>query len=304
MFFVATGCDTAGRKYKVESMLAQLRGVARRHKAMGLTFVLLSAPMQATDGLVQQHIAAHGADALLPKSKEPLTRAKIVALFSFPHGTVVGGILVCDNLAWQGVRVWVALFATGGFRKEAVALGPGETLDAFKLTLADVVYTITAGVTTCAPSIEQLLAAGPGTTAYVLPCCCKNDPTDKKFCGHPVPSKWNADRPIHLCRELIKYKLMRRVAAAARRGESLVLGPSGGMWTKRKLDDFFKAAVALVTTPERANALSIHSFRSYLACALLAAGATPEQIMVMLRWSSEAARALYARIAVTAHARA
>eukprot|EP00965_Chrysotila_dentata_P087656 2893834-Pleurochrysis_carterae.AAC.1 len=64
------------------------------------------------------------------------------------------------------------------------------------------VYTISAGVTTRAPSIEQLLAAEPSTTAYVLPCCCKNDPTGKKFRGYPVPSKWSADRPINLCREL------------------------------------------------------------------------------------------------------
>ena len=49
-------------------------------------------------------------------------------------------------------------------------------------------------------------------------------------------------------------------------------------------------------TPERAKQLSIHSFRVWLACALLAAGATPEQIMLMLRWSSEAARKLYARL--------
>ena len=38
----------------------------------------------------------------------------------------------------------------------------------------------------------------------------------------------------------------------------------------------------------------MHSFRIWLACALLAAGATPEQIMLLLRWSSEAARKLYA----------
>ena len=43
---------------------------------------------------------------------------------------------------------------------------------------------------------------------------------------------------------------------------------------------------------KRAAQLSVHSFRVWLACALLAAGATPEQIMLLLRWSSEAARKL------------
>eukprot|EP00965_Chrysotila_dentata_P135224 4471282-Pleurochrysis_carterae.AAC.1 len=76
------------------------------------------------------------------------------------------------------------------------------------------------------------------------------------------------------------------------------------MWTKKRLDTFFKALLTHVAPPERTRSLSVHSFRSYLACALLAAGASPEQIMVMLRWSSEAARALYARISVSAHARA
>ena len=41
--------------------------------------------------------------------------------------------------------------------------------------------------------------------------------------------------------------------------------------------------------------LTIHSIRVWLACALLAAGATPEQIVHLLRWSSAAARRLYAQ---------
>jgi hypothetical protein len=51
--------------------------------------------------------------------------------------------------------------------------------------------------------------------------------------------------------------------------------------------------------PPRNAAQPVHSFRVWLACALLAAGATPEQIMLMVRWSSEAARKLYARLAMT-----
>lgn len=39
-----------------------------------------------------------------------------------------------------------------------------------------------------------------------------------------------------------------------------------------------------------------HSFRIWLACALLAANATPDQIMIMLRWSSDTVRRLYARL--------
>eukprot|EP00966_Prymnesium_polylepis_P280044 6470141-Prymnesium_polylepis.1 len=55
----------------VNSMMARLRGVSRRHRAVGLTFVSLALVVMAADGLVQEHIDVHGADALQPKSKEP-----------------------------------------------------------------------------------------------------------------------------------------------------------------------------------------------------------------------------------------
>jgi hypothetical protein len=45
-----------------------------------------------------------------------------------------------------------------------------------------------------------------------------------------------------------------------------------------------------------AESTSWHSFRIYLACALLAAGADSETIKAMLRWRSNEALALYARV--------
>lgn len=54
-------------------MLAQLRGVARRHKQVKLTFVSFGAVVMAAEGLIQEHIDAHGADSLLQRSKEPFT---------------------------------------------------------------------------------------------------------------------------------------------------------------------------------------------------------------------------------------
>ena len=53
---------------------------------------------------------------------------------------------------------------------------------------------------------------------------------------------------------------------------------------------------------ERAATMSMHSWRSYLACALLASNATPAQILSMLRWRSEEALRVYARLNDTAYA--
>jgi hypothetical protein len=46
---------------------------------------------------------------------------------------------------------------------------------------------------------------------------------------------------------------------------------------------------------EEAALYTIHSFRIYLACALLAAGASKEMIKKMLRWASDEALNIYAR---------
>ena len=53
-------------QFKVSSMLARLRGVARRHKSVGLSFVSLSMVVMAAEGLVQEQIDAHGVDSLRP----------------------------------------------------------------------------------------------------------------------------------------------------------------------------------------------------------------------------------------------
>jgi len=76
---------------------------------MGLQFVSLSLIMLAADGLMQEHINAHGADSLLPKSKKTFDTWGIIAMLNLPKGTRIktaaGVIKVGNNLAWQGVRV-------------------------------------------------------------------------------------------------------------------------------------------------------------------------------------------------------
>ena len=214
-------------------------------------------------------------------------------------------ITVGPNLEWQGVRVFVALFATMGCRKEAIALGKGEAPGPRKLMLKAVVYRFEQAIV-AHPSRAQLQAALDGcftlVLVYVIPCPCKNDPTGAKFGNSPVPSRLHPTRRINLAREIIRYELLRHTDGCDRAKEPLVLGPGGKMWTKAQLDKLFKALFSLVVSEQRLAQLTVHSFRVYLACALLAAGATPEQVMQLLRWSSDSARKLYARIADTTQA--
>jgi hypothetical protein len=286
-------------QYKAMSMLARLRGVVRHHVALGLNFVSLATVVIAAQGLVQEAIDEEGPEAVMPKSREPFDTSEIVGMLRLPTGTriVAGGhdVTVGDNLEWQGIVVFINLYATGGWRKEAIALGVDEAFGHRKLSLWHVTHLL-GGTLRRAPSPAQLRGATWGDVTYVTPCPCKNDMDGTKYMNSPVPSVWHPTRPINLSRELIKYELMRGVAPELRRRAPLVLGPAGLSWTKTGLDAFFKALVSRVVSKARAKQLSVHSFRVWLACALLAAGATPEQIMLLLRWSSDAARKLYAQL--------
>ena len=54
--------------------------------------------------------------------------------------------------------------------------------------------------------------------------------------------------------------------------------------------------IAAVVGHERAKFYSMHSWRIYLACALLAAGASSGTIQALLRWRSDEAVKIYARL--------
>ena len=68
-------------------------------------------------------------------------------------------------------------------------------------------------------------------------------------------------------------------------------------WTHGPLTDTFGQMMAIVCgSAEAAACYSMHSFRIYLACALLSAGASNGTIQTMLRWRSDDALRIYARI--------
>ena len=59
---------------------------------------------------------------------------------------------------------------------------------------------------------------------------------------------------------------------------------------------FHDILIAVGLTEEQASKLSMHSWRIYLACALLDAGASDATIQMMLRWRSTEALRIYARM--------
>jgi hypothetical protein len=203
--FMTWAAEAEQRGYKVESMLNRLRGVARRHWAVTIRFVSLSLVVQAAQGLVREHIDAHGADSLRRRSKEPFDTAEIVAILNLPAGTCVAHgssvVTVGENLEWQGVVVFINLFCTGGWRKEAIALGPKEAFGGRKLSLGEVTYRI-GGVLHREPTVQQLLRITWNDLCYINPVPCKNDPDNSQLASAVSIPRNAADLPRARARQI------------------------------------------------------------------------------------------------------
>ena len=56
---------------------------------------------------------------------------------------------------------------------------------------------------------------------------------------------------------------------------------------RHEIEEAFEGLSTYVLGAEEAKKYSLHSFRSYLACALMAAGCSDAQIQAALRWASD-----------------
>jgi hypothetical protein len=285
---------TCEPQFLVTSMLQRLRGVSRIHKvSLRLPFTPLSHLVQVCKGLVQERIDDQGPESLVRKQKEPLQNWMIFKWLTVTQGTV-GGIIVGPNVEWQGVRCLITYFASTGARKADVALNASDVFGLRHLALWNATWEI-RGEVVIQPTAEQLLSLDENCFVHLTSVPCKNDPDGSKFAGTPTTCRYHPTATINFARELAAYEVLRGTAAVDRRKTPLLLAPTGHPWRKAALDKFFKALLLLVVNAETAKSYSVHSFRIYLACALHAQGASPERIMMMLRWSSVASLLVYCR---------
>ena len=92
------------------------------------------------------------------------------------------------------------------------------------------------------------------------------------------------------------------MVSAEARASTPLFSPGGGKaFTGYALDSTLQALLRSFLPPAKAALYSWHSARIYLACALLAAGASPGQIQALCRWVSEQSLHIYARLNETTY---
>ena len=282
------------------SALQVLRGVRRVHKRLGVPMAPLSLASVLCKKLLADYVHRHGHDALMPKRKEPLTNPIITAMLTLPEGTPVGPARISwHTLEWTSLRACYATLAQTGMRKSEVALAAGVEWSRAHLSRASLAWRI-GGRFVVSPTATDLAALAEGDYALLTVATSKADQYGLVWSPAPIVLPYHADRatvPTCAARELAQLEATYPLEGDARRGQPLFVDgakrPLRHTATDTRFQDMLLAAGV---SPERARTLSMHSWRIYLACALLAKGASAAQILSMLRWRSDESLRLYARL--------
>ena len=147
------------------------------------------------------------------------------------------------------------------------------------------------------PTEAMLRAANGRTIVYVRPPPSKADPDGSIWGSSPICSVYDPHAIVNFAREMIAYELARGLYTdEERRLAPLLLNADGSHWSKSALTTFFDRLLRAIMPEAAAKTHSVHSFRIYLACALRDRGVPPATIKEMLRWRSDAALCVYARV--------
>ena len=278
-----------------QSALSVLRGIKRSFQRLGIETVPLTAAVKACDGLLRQYIEDHGPEELIPHRKEPLTTEIIEAILAQEGGKIGRRQLDWTEPAMCSLRAMFHTLAQTGFRKSEVSLHEKATFGRQHLTMANVHWCI-GGVTIAAPTVEQLQSLKRGDYALLRPPPSKSDQFSLHWGAATIYLPYDPTSHICAARELAREEIRRGVPAAERGLRPLFVCETGGPWRHGQLNTVFHHLLVRVVGAERAAFYSMHSWRIYLACALLAAGASAGTIQGMLRWRSDDALKIYARI--------
>ena len=214
-------------------------------------------------------------------------------------------VVRCGTLPWRSLATLIHFMAQCGFRKAEVALAAGDEVGLMHLWLASVVWRIAAAspdgpdgkhTFVACPTPEQFALLAPGDYAAVRPPPSKADQLGIHWAADPIYLPYDAHEPINAARELAALEQLRGVAADARRHSPLFTDGTGKAFSHGALDALLHGLLRLWMSAEEAARYSWHSFRSFLACALLAAGKDAATIQCLLRWKTAEALSLYARI--------
>ena len=271
--------------------------VRRVHKLSDIVMAPAPSVNLVLKGLMFEYIRLHGKECLVPKRREPLTNTQIDAILSIPNGTRLGRYTVDWNTPlFRNFRAFLPTLRDTGSRKADLLDVTPRDFDNSSMSKLNIKWFIN-GVVIDAPDAAALRALGPGDAAVIIPGCTKADPFAIMFGDKPMYLEFDPTDRNNAALNLRDLELAFPVPPERRRSTPLFCSDDCGTPMSHEIADvLFHAACALCFTPSVANALSLHSGRVWLACALLASDHQNPTIQAMCRWLSPAAVRIYAHM--------
>ena len=288
------------------SMLKVLRNMKHMFRMQGIYTVSLLNATRAADGLLKGFLLEHGPLALIPKRKEPLTNEEIRDIFNLTGSMLSNGRtsvrLDWTDPAYSSLLAMFHVLAQTGMRKGEVSLPPKERFDRSRLSFENVRWRIGGEIYNVLTAELYYRLLREGGYALLRPPPSKADQFSLHWGACTIYLKYSATEAINAARELAREEIRRAVHPAKRHEAPLFVNEKGLPWRHEALASIFHKIIVAIRGEARAKQVSMHSWRVYLACALLAAGAAPATIQCLLRWRSDEALKIYARINDTTYA--
>ena len=262
-------------------------------------FVPLTAAVMACDGLCKRYIEVNGPDSLMPNRKEPLTNEIISDILDLFHtGTKVGRRTIdSSSVAWSSIFTMYHLAAQTGMRKAEMTKAAGDKWTRKEVAMTNVRWLINGTIYNhLTPALADQLTDGRDYCLFTPPLS-KADQLGLHWGACTIYLRYSKYDKICAARMLAHLELLRKVPPAKRADTPLFVDFTGAAFGAHAASDMFgKILLLVLPDPLHAKRYSMHSFRIYLACALLEAGASNGTIQTMLRWRSDEALKIYARI--------
>ncbi|MEM7516419.1 MAG: hypothetical protein AAF368_05810, partial [Planctomycetota bacterium] len=271
---------------KPQSAMNSVLAVRRVHRDLHNVEMVSTRKLgRVLKGLLRRFVQEHGADALLPDRKEPMLRRLLVDMLALPFDDA--------DPAAVAFRAMMCVCFQAGFRK-SVCIPDGAVFGRGRLCRSALRWFVGGAYhPVLTPDLRRALR--PGDAAVLTPPPSKNDPFGVIFGGIPIYLPYDPNLAFSAARHLadleIRFPCVNRAATPL-----FTTDGTASPFRHSHADSRLRELLARVLSPSEARKYSMHSFRIGLACALLEAGATRDQIHSLCRWAPNSpSDVLYAR---------
>lgn len=250
--------------------------------------------------LHQEYKAEFGVASMIPQRKEPMTRRIMIdTLLGAPDGFNLGSSqLKWSSRAGRSLRGLVTTLASTGFRKSEVTVDRhGQVCDADCLSRSALQFKLRGTVYAAGDAPRELLRSPQaGDCAILTPVPSKADPYDMVWGGNPIWLPFIANEPLCAFSALADIELHDAVEPGTRGATGMFTADDGLPFSGNQLDNILRHLLLRHYPAATVRLYSWHSFRIWLACAMLAAKCTRAEIQAVCRWQTEQSLNIYARM--------